>query len=42
MQPANATALSASKAIRSLKTENKEKAGGIVTSLPGFGLVESE
>jgi len=38
MQPANATALSASEAVRNLNSGNKGKAGSMFTFRTGFGL----
>ena len=37
MQPANATALSASEAVRNLNSGNKREAGGMVTFRTGIG-----
>lgn len=38
MQPVSTTALSASEAVRNLNSDNKGKAGGMITFRTGFGL----
>ena len=39
MQPVSTTALSASEAVRNLNSDNKGKAGGMITFRTGFGLI---
>ena len=39
MQPVSTTALSASEAVRNLNSDNKGKAGGMITFRKGFGLI---